>query len=69
MDEIKFKEFLKKKRKSDDAIETCVNVVNEFESFLLSENVSLDTMSPKELTQLINGNLDSKRVSKLRKKL
>lgn len=64
MDEEGFRAFLKKKRKSEMTIQTCISNVRKFEEFLLKQKGRLEQITPRDVDIFAETSVDKKRVSK-----
>jgi len=64
MDEERFLAFMKKKRKTQNTIETCVKNAREFENYILQRRKSLDETTAKDLESFVRECIEKKRVSK-----
>lgn len=65
MDEEEFISYMKKERKTERTISTCVQNVKEFEGFLKQHGTSLGNASKQDLESYIADHLEKKRVSKV----
>ena len=65
MDEEGFISYMKKQRKTERTISTCVENVKEFEGFLKQHETSLEKASKQDLDSFVNDFLEKKRVSKV----
>ena len=64
MDEEGFKSFMKKKRKTPNTIQVCVDNAKEFEVYLDEQGLTVDSASVEDLESFTVDYVDKKRVSK-----
>jgi hypothetical protein len=65
MDEEGFISYMKKQRKTEHTISTCVDNVKDFEDFLKQHGTSLEKASKQDLESYTADHLEKKRVSKV----
>ena len=65
MDEDGFNKFLKKKKKTENTISQCIEVINELEDYLIQQGLTLNEMTVSNLETFMSEYTDKKRIPKV----